>query len=266
MNYNQMNLKKEKITSKEESKCTQDTDGFFIRIIDVPKKMHGSIIGPKGATIKYLRDTTKAEFIIPENGSNSTEIKIRARSESSVNLGYEGIQKIIHENEVNHQKTVDEHEAHSQATNKIYSKYQSQIDECAKNRTKYYEEAEIQYNNGNKEEATKLREKAKQETNKMEDLQKQTSTEIFNKLNKGYTDDLTIDLHGLHVETAIEFLEERINKLKNEGKTNLVVIYGAGNHSDKDVGAKIKPACIKFFQEKGLSFTEINNGSVNLSL
>jgi len=259
-------VKGEVVENKNDAKIIKDEEGFFMRSIDVPKKMHAAIIGPKGATIKELRANTKAEFVLPESGSDSTEVKIRGRSESVVNAGYEGIRIIVSDREAEHQKTLDDHEANSQATNKVYAKYQTRIDECAANRTKYHEQADIEYNNGNKAEAAKLREMAKEQTKKMEELQREASNEIFNKLNKDYKDGLTIDLHGLHVETAIEFLGERIEKLKKEGKTNLLVIYGAGNHSDKNVGAKIKPACRKLFEEKGLKFMEINNGSVNLSL
>lgn len=77
---------------------------------------------------------------------------------------------------------------------------------------------------------------------------------------------MTIDLHGLQIAPAIEFLEEKIEKLKSDGNHGpLLVIYGAGNHSDKD-GPKIKPAVRTWLDEHQYKWEEVNNGSVNVSL
>lgn len=253
-------------SKKEEVvKTTKEDNGETVtESLDVPKKYFGMIIGPKGATIKDIKSRTKAEIELPEQSSSSTDVKITG-TRTAVKDAINEIKKIMNDKEAEHQKLVDDHEKQSQDTGKIYSKYQKDIDAAAKERTELYAQADKEYEAGNKDKAHELREQGKKKKERMEELQKQANTEIFKSLNDKYADHLTIDLHGLHVDVALGFLEERINELKKSGKSPLVVIYGAGNHSDKD-GAKIKPAVQKYFGEKSFEYSEINNGSVSLAI
>lgn len=258
--------KEEKKSLKEEiSSDTASSSEVISKKIDVPKKRHGIIIGPQGSTIKDIRKQTNAEVVLPDSNGESTEVVVRGTADA-VDKAIKYIQKLMKEKDDEHQKTVDGHEKVSQDTEKIYAKYQADIDAAAKKRTELHEGANTEYEAGNKDKAAKMRAEAKEQTAIMEKLQEKAGTEIFESLNKKYSDGLTIDLHGLHVETALKFLKERIAKLKKEGKSELTLIYGAGNHSKKDVGARIKPECQKFLKEEGLSYTEINNGSVKVSL
>ena len=77
-------------------------------------------------------------------------------------------------------------------------------------------------------------------------------------------DDNTIDLHGQLVAEALQFVVERVEKLKGTG-ASLDIITGAGNHSDEK-GAKIKPAVVKYLGEQLLNYEEINNGTLRVSL
>jgi DNA-nicking Smr family endonuclease len=88
---------------------------------------------------------------------------------------------------------------------------------------------------------------------------------IFTLLSNAKYDDYTIDLHGQLVTEAMQFVEQRVEKLKENATQPLDIITGTGNHSDTN-GAKIKPAVEKYLKEQGLSFTEINNGTYRVTL
>ncbi|RKP06134.1 hypothetical protein THASP1DRAFT_5167, partial [Thamnocephalis sphaerospora] len=58
-----------------------------------------------------------------------------------------------------------------------------------------------------------------------------------------------IDLHGLHTDEAIEFLDTHLWRLHDEGKTRAFVFSGAGRHS---IGrAKLLPAVIDYLEAEG---------------
>eukprot|EP01117_Protostelium_nocturnum_P015545 TRINITY_DN6046_c0_g1_i2.p1 TRINITY_DN6046_c0_g1~~TRINITY_DN6046_c0_g1_i2.p1 ORF type:complete len:345 (-),score=125.66 TRINITY_DN6046_c0_g1_i2:118-1152(-) len=244
--------------------ATGSSDGK--KVLSIPKKQHHLIIGAGGATIKDIRAQTGVEIDIPKDESDQVTV---TGTPEGVDKAVGLIEKILKdkesEREKKHQALADEHEAASQATGKIFDKYKVRIDEAASKRTQYFDEANKQYEAGNKDEAAKLREKAKEETATMERLQKEASNEVFAHLNEKYADKMTIDLHGQYVDPAMELLKQRIAENKAAGKTPLLVIYGAGNHSDAS-GAKIKPAVRKYLDDEGLTYTEVNNGSVSVPL
>jgi DNA-nicking Smr family endonuclease len=65
-----------------------------------------------------------------------------------------------------------------------------------------------------------------------------------------------MDLHGLFVEEATEFVEKRLNQLNsNKGKT-LVIITGEGNHSKMNHGL-IKEKVALLLTGKGFKFKEV---------
>lgn len=77
------------------------------------------------------------------------------------------------------------------------------------------------------------------------DSAKAAARKIFNMKNER-VGPFEVDLHGLHVAEATEFVEERLNRDVTQGPTEfpgVVIIYGAGNHS---TGGKqlIKPAIL----------------------
>jgi len=79
---------------------------------------------------------------------------------------------------------------------------------------------------------------------------------IFEEKNK-VQDEFSIDLHGLKVQEAITFLEERIEKQKKDGKDHLIVIYGKGIHSEGNV-RKIKPEVEKLLGNLKLKYESDN--------
>lgn len=78
-----------------------------------------------------------------------------------------------------------------------------------------------------------------------------------------------MDLHGLQLDGAMELFKERVEyweKNKKGEPVQLTVITGAGNHSDKKKGPKIKPAVLNWLKENNKKFTELNNGSVQITI
>jgi DNA-nicking Smr family endonuclease len=61
-----------------------------------------------------------------------------------------------------------------------------------------------------------------------------------------------IDLHGLLVSEAIDFLSKRVEAAKNSNENQLIVIVGRGLHSQG--GPKIKPAVVKFANKHKIQF------------
>ncbi|OWK06935.1 hypothetical protein Celaphus_00018699 [Cervus elaphus hippelaphus] len=85
---------------------------------------------------------------------------------------------------------------------------------------------------------------------KMKEANHLAAVEIFEKVNASLLPQNVLDLHGLHVDEAIEHLttvlQQKTEEFKqNGGKPYLSVITGRGNHSQGGV-ARIKPAVIKY--------------------
>jgi hypothetical protein len=168
---------------------------------------------------------------IPKEGEN---VLVTGKTPEGVEKALKEIEAIIQEQkdkvnkkEEDYQKMKDEHERETQLTDELYQKHMKEVDEHAAKRSEYHEEANKEYEAGNKERAAELREKAKQEGELMEATKKKAFRAIFEKKyeickkvpynscrNEKFTDGLTIDLHGLQIAPAIEFLTEKIDQLK----------------------------------------------------
>lgn len=124
--------------------------------------------------------------------------------------------------------------------------------------------------------ATELREKRDHKTaNQMVEQAKVMGTNMkaaneeaaraifqYNNAEKGYGDDF-IDLHGLQVSEAMEYLDARIQSLArttpSSDFTSLVITVGAGHHSGPG-GPRVKFATQDFLDRQGIPFTEANPG------
>eukprot|EP01090_Pellita_catalonica_P004351 TRINITY_DN14180_c0_g1_i1.p1 TRINITY_DN14180_c0_g1~~TRINITY_DN14180_c0_g1_i1.p1 ORF type:complete len:326 (+),score=89.02 TRINITY_DN14180_c0_g1_i1:43-1020(+) len=91
-------------------------------------------------------------------------------------------------------------------------KMRGATDKYAKERAKFFEQAKAAEKNGDKEAAAKLRAKAKAAGEKMKKAEKDAAKKIFDAKNDN--DPSTIDLHGLHVDEAVEFLANHLKKHK----------------------------------------------------
>jgi len=137
------------------------------------------------------------------------------------------------------------------------------VEKEAKARGDCYDKAKKCFDAGQKAEAKQLSDQGKVHQANMEKYQKEASLKVFDFVNKGNGID-TIDLHGLFVDPAMEFLKERIATAKSKGLKELIVIPGAGNHS-KDT-AKIKPTVVKYFQDNKIAHTVVNEGTFKITI
>ncbi|XP_074085694.1 NEDD4-binding protein 2 isoform X2 [Macrotis lagotis] len=112
-------------------------------------------------------------------------------------------------------------------------------------------------------------------------LHQQKRLECYNKAKEAYrmgkknvatfyAQQNVLDLHGLHVDEAINHLITVLQRKteehkQNGGKPYLSVITGRGNHSQGGV-ARIKPAVIKYLTSHNFRFSEIKPGCLKVML
>ncbi|EGG18224.1 small MutS related family protein [Cavenderia fasciculata] len=250
---------------------TQDTgasssSGQVTKTVVVDRELHKYIIGTKGATVKDIKDKTGATAIdLPDSGDKVSVSGTPDACDRAIAMinDIKGQHKTQSQKDQDHKDLKDEHEKESQRTDALYKKYQAEVDKLADERTKLNAEADAAFESGDKGKGHELKERAKQLTVQMEQANKKASREIFADKNKNL-DKFTVDLHGLKTKDALELMDERMEELKkdssNKGKS-FTVITGAGNHSDEN-GPKIKPLIHKTFNDRGIKFEEVNNGSI----
>ncbi|XP_053108004.1 NEDD4-binding protein 2 isoform X2 [Hemicordylus capensis] len=105
---------------------------------------------------------------------------------------------------------------------------------------------------------------------KMKEANCDAAVKIFEKVNASLLPENLLDLHGLHVDEALDHLCRILQKKTEEysqagGKPYLYVITGRGNHSQGGV-ARIKPAVMKYLISHKFRFTEIKPGFLKVML
>ena len=143
---------------------------------------------------------------------------------------------------------------------KLFKELEKKIQEQAQIMSSSFDNAKKAFEEGNGALAAQLRDEGKQAQSLMKQYQEESAQVMYTHLNKDRSE-TEIDLHGQYVDAAMNFLKEKIEKLRNEGKNQLTIIYGAGNHSDEK-GPKIKPAVLKYLEEQTITFEEQTQGSI----
>lgn len=70
-----------------------------------------------------------------------------------------------------------------------------------------------------------------------------------------------MDLHGLHVAEAVEFLAHMLPKLADEGLENMYLVTGSGHHSKgPQSNARLLPAVEQFLVAEGYQFSPVADG------
>ena len=124
-----------------------------------------------------------------------------------------------------------------------------QAREEAKTFSKSSQEA---FHQGNHQKAKEFSLKSKELHARADELNHQAAELVFKAKNGKMAGD-AIDLHGLTVTEALEYVEKRIVEEKARGSDHLVVIVGAGKHSIDGI-AKIKPAVETILKKHQLNF------------
>uniref|UniRef100_A0A8C6ZPJ7 NEDD4 binding protein 2 n=1 Tax=Nothoprocta perdicaria TaxID=30464 RepID=A0A8C6ZPJ7_NOTPE len=105
---------------------------------------------------------------------------------------------------------------------------------------------------------------------KMKEANHAAAMQIFEKVNTSLLPMNVLDLHGLHVDEAVNELSRVLQEKSEEhqrtgGKPYLYVITGRGSHSQGGV-ARIKPAAIRYLTSHNFRFTEIKSGCLKVML
>nr|XP_048704486.1 NEDD4-binding protein 2 isoform X2 [Caretta caretta] len=141
--------------------------------------------------------------------------------------------------------------------------HQQKKQECLK-------KAEEAYRMGMKPVATFYAQQGRLHEQKMKEANHDAAVQIFEKVNASLLPENVLDLHGLHVDEAINHLSRVLQEKSHEykqtgGKPYLCVITGRGNHSQGGV-ARIKPAATKYLTSHNFRFTEIKPGCLKVML
>ncbi|KAG8516517.1 NEDD4-binding protein 2 [Galemys pyrenaicus] len=131
-----------------------------------------------------------------------------------------------------------------------YDDYRAEAFLHQQKRMECYSKAKEAYRMGKKNVATFYAQQGSLHEQKMKEANHLAAVEIFEKVNASLLPQNVLDLHGLHVDEAIEHLTTVLQQKTEEckqsgGKPYLSVITGRGNHSQGGV-ARIKPAVIKY--------------------
>ncbi|PKU45502.1 nedd4-binding protein 2 [Limosa lapponica baueri] len=105
---------------------------------------------------------------------------------------------------------------------------------------------------------------------KMKEANHAAAVHIFEKVNTSLLPMNVLDLHGLHVDEAVNHLSRVLQEKSEEyqqtgGKPYLCVITGRGSHSQGGV-ARIRPAAIRYLTSHNFRFTEIKPGCLKVML
>ncbi|NXA80892.1 N4BP2 protein, partial [Thryothorus ludovicianus] len=105
---------------------------------------------------------------------------------------------------------------------------------------------------------------------KMKEANHAAAVQIFERVNASLLPMNVLDLHGLHVDEAVNQLSRVLQEKSKEyqqagGKPYLSVITGRGSHSQGGV-ARIRPAAIRYLTSHNFRFTEIKPGFLKVML
>lgn len=154
-----------------------------------------------------------------------------------------------------------------------YHDYRAEANLHYQQRQECFKKASEAFRKGQRELAAYYSEEGHKHTALLQEANQRASEAILADKNKEQDDD-TLDLHGLHVDEALEALEtkmvEKSTRLAYSSpflrpSPYLNIITGRGIHSKYGI-AKIKPAVINFLKTKGYGFEIMNHGMIRVKL
>mmetsp|Transcript_18151 Transcript_18151/g.29456 ORF Transcript_18151/g.29456 Transcript_18151/m.29456 type:complete len:304 (+) Transcript_18151:119-1030(+) len=206
-------------------------------VIQVPKNLHGKVIGRGRATINDIESDYPGVKVIMPRRDEDTEDVVLEGPPDAVKRAHNRILDICN-------MAPD----HSGGARKKAQALYDQADELFDRSKKA----------SSRDEKQRLKQMAFDKKAEAEKEQKIAAKKIFAAKNDGYGRD-QMDLHGLYVQEAVDFVEERLRQVDSDLRSgnleSLTIITGAGHHSDSN-GPKIKPKVVALLREKGYPFEE----------
>ncbi|KAF9293233.1 hypothetical protein BGZ74_011796 [Mortierella antarctica] len=147
------------------------------------------------------------------------------------------------------------------AINGHYMEARTKAIEYARARNRCFEKASDAYMKNDRTMATKLSIQGREYNDKMMAVHRDASRKIFDARNQTMIKSTTkgetwIDLHGLHKDESLAFLDEFMEKLEIEEYSGMVyIVTGVGNHSAGR--AKLKPAVMDWLDSWGYMWQEL---------
>ncbi|ODV91309.1 hypothetical protein CANCADRAFT_31987 [Tortispora caseinolytica NRRL Y-17796] len=159
-------------------------------------------------------------------------------------------------------------------TSAVYLSNRASAIEHGKKRNQYFQQAAKAYNRGDSKEVKRLSTLGRQEDEAMRRAHRLAAENIFDERNKELLhsqSDRFVDLHGLHVNEALIYLEELLTQAEEDKEAErkpIYVITGSGHHSKNQrdkLGTAVKGWLDDWnynWQEFGLHDTSNSYGGV----
>lgn len=138
------------------------------------------------------------------------------------------------------ERDTDGEKDYNHVSDKEYVNFRKQAELAYSKRAEFSKESQQAYKAGDKQRASELSAKAKEQLAVAERFNRKAAEFVFIENNRD-SDDNDIDLHGLYVKEAEYILKQRIISGIQKNQATLDCIVGKGLHSQNGI-AKLKPA------------------------
>ncbi|KAM6940094.1 NEDD4-binding protein 2 [Xenentodon cancila] len=151
-----------------------------------------------------------------------------------------------------------------------YEDFRAEASLQRKRQLECFSKAAEAYKQGRKEVASFYAQQGHLHGQRMREANHRAAVQIFEQVNASLLPRNILDLHGLHVDEALDHLDQVLQDKTADYERGLCqpqlsVITGRGNHSQGGV-ARIRPAVIDYLTNKHYRFTEPKPGLVLVSL
>lgn len=228
--------------------------------VPCPKDAVAALIGDDGDNLRDLRKEcgdiagSDIDIDISIKGVNKEGTNAEVRIESSHAELLEKLKVLVM------QEIAEAVEA-GDTTGPEGTSLRAEANEWALKRSHFYHKAEKAREKGEPQQAAEMIAEAKKCGQMMRETNRAAAKSILKHNNDG-KGDLFIDLHGLQVQEALRFLEQRLDMhLANATVEVLECVTGAGHHSPGKL-AKIRPAVAQLCTDRNLKCADDDNPGV----